>query len=144
MERLYELFVAEWLKAHLPYNVLLKVQEQVDIGEGEVLSFRIDLVLYDAETGQARCVLDTKYKARERPEPDDVAKIVAYAEMKGCNEAILVYPIPLSKPLDEPVGNIRVQSMTFSLQDNLEETGQAFMRCLLSDEAINACGQTEM
>ena len=143
MAGLYELFVAEWLKAHLPHNLLLEVQEQVDIGEGEVLTFTIDLVLYDAETGEARCVLDTKYKAKEKVDPRDVAQVVAYAEMKGCSEAVLVYPAPLSSPLDELVGNIRVQSMTFSLKGDLEEAGQSFLRRLFNSGAISIGGQGE-
>jgi 5-methylcytosine-specific restriction enzyme subunit McrC len=135
MGRLYELFVAEWLKAHLPREVSLKVQEKVDIGEREVLSFQIDLVLYDADTGKARCVLDTKYKAPKGPDPGDVAQVVAYAEMKGCNEAVLVYPTPLPKPLDESVGNIQVQSMTFSLEGDLEAAGWSFLGYLLGSGA---------
>ena len=142
MARLYELFVAEWLKAHLPSNVSLSIQEKVDVGEGDVLSFNIDLVLYDAETGKARCVLDTKYKAKEKPEPDDVAQVVAYAEMKRCSEAILVYPTPLPRPLDEWVGNIRVQSIPFSLKGDLEAAGQSFLRRLLSSGATSTYSQT--
>lgn len=143
MERLYELFVAEWLKAHLPHGLLLSVQEKVDVGEGQVLTFTIDLVLSDAETGKAVCVLDTKYKAGEKPDPDDVAKVVAYAEMKGCRDAVLVYPVSLVRPLDEWVGNIRVQSMTFSLKGDLEEAGKAFVQRLLESGTVNICDQTE-
>src|ERR1043166_6397276 len=47
MSRLYELFVAEWLKQHLPTSLALQAQERVDIGPGDDLHFRIDLVLYD-------------------------------------------------------------------------------------------------
>ncbi len=131
MERLYELFVAEWLKAHLPTTVMLKVQEKVNVGEGQGLTFKIDLVLYDAETGEAICVLDTKYKAKEEPDTNDVAKAVAYAEMKDCTDAILVYPGSLAKPLDAPFGKIRVKNMTFPLAGDLEEAGQVFMENLL-------------
>ena len=131
MERLYELFVAEWLKTHLPPTVMLKVQEKVDVGEGQGLTFKIDLVLYNAETGDALCVLDTKYKAKEKPETDDIAKVVTYAEMKGCVESILIYPVNLSVPLNEPFGKIQVKSMIFSLSGDLEEAGQAFIERLL-------------
>ena len=131
MERLYELFVAEWLKAHLPGNLMLKVQERVDIGEADVLTFNIDLVLYDADTGESRCVLDTKYKAADGPGPADVTQVVAYAKMKGCNEAALVYPQSLSRPLAALVGDVQVRSMALSLEGDLEEAGQTFMRSLL-------------
>ena len=142
MERLYELFVAEWLKAHLPSDLSLSVQEKVNVGEGDALSFKIDLVLYDAETGEAHCVLDTKYKAKEKPESNDVAQVVAYAEMKGCRKAILVYPALLSNPLDDWIGSIRVQSMTFSLKGDLEEAGQSFRQRLLDSLGISTSSQT--
>jgi len=131
MARLYELFVAEWLKKHLPSGLSLKAQEKVDVGEGDTLSFKIDLVLYDNATGKARCVLDTKYKALETPSTDDVAKVVAYAEMKDCNEAMLVYPVALSIPIDSMVGKIRVRSVTFALEGDLEEQGVRFMQKIL-------------
>ena len=76
-------------------------------------------------------MIDTKYKASKQPSPDDVAKVTAYAEMKGCKEAILLYPSQLEKPLDAFIGKIRVRSMTFSLAGDLEEAGQAFLSKLL-------------
>ncbi|MFQ5730168.1 MAG: McrC family protein [Waddliaceae bacterium] len=137
MERLYELFVAEWLKEHLYHRMSLKIQEKVDIGEGQALSFTIDLVLYDNKTGKAICVLDTKYKATEKTSPDDVAKVVAYAEMKGCKTAVLVYPVQSVKPLNERVGNIQVKSMTFALKGNIEQAGQEFIQQLQADWISN-------
>jgi 5-methylcytosine-specific restriction enzyme subunit McrC len=131
MARLYELFVAEWLKAHLPSDVILKVQEKVEIGKGQALMFKIDLVLYDRASGKALCVLDTKYKVNESRHADDVAKVVAYAEMKECTKAILVYPTPLQKPVNASSPNIKVRSMTFALAGDLEESGKAFLRGLL-------------
>jgi 5-methylcytosine-specific restriction enzyme subunit McrC len=131
MEHLYELFVAEWLKAHLPPDLMLRVQEKVDVGEEQKITFKIDLVLYDGATGEPICVLDTKYKAKEQPTPDDVAKITAYAEMKGCTEAILVYPTKLQKPLNASIGKIRTKSMIFQLAGDLEEAGRAFLKSLL-------------
>lgn len=126
MGRLYELFVAEWLKSHLPSNLLLKIQEKVDVGEGQTLSFKIDLVLYDAETGKAICVVDTKYKTPEHPGTEDVSKVVTYAEMKGCKEAILVYPTPLKRQLDAHFGEIRVRTIYFNLEGDLEAAGEDF------------------
>jgi 5-methylcytosine-specific restriction enzyme subunit McrC len=134
MARLYELFVAEWLKTHLPPDFNLKVQEKVNIGKTNALHFDIDLVLYEAKTGAVRCVLDTKYKAPNAPAHDDVSQVVTYAEARGCREAILIYPIPLSQPLDEMIGNIRVRSLTFSLDGDLEQAGQTLSRNLLKPE----------
>ena len=129
MAKLYELFVSEWLKVHLPRHLLLKFQEQVNISK--TLHFKTDLVLYDISTGTARYILDTKYKASTQPSADDIAQVVAYAVSKNCHEAILVYPANLTKPLDVLVGDIRVRSLTFSLEGELDGAGQAFLQNLL-------------
>jgi len=131
MNHLYELFVAEWLKMHLSPNLTLSIQEKVEIGKDNDLSFKIDLVLNDTLSGSTLCVIDTKYKAFGKPAPHDIAQVIAYAEMKSCKKALLVYPISLHKNLDEKIGNITVKSMTFSLDGNLEEAGHAFMTDLL-------------
>ncbi len=61
-ERLYELFVAEWLREHAPPGLEFKAQEEFNVGERGALSFNIDLVLYDKTSATPLCVLDTKYK----------------------------------------------------------------------------------
>lgn len=132
MSRLYELFVAEWLNAHPPNDLEIKVQERVDIDQENTLYFRIDLVLCDATTGVARYVLDTKYKTPSAPAPNDVAQVVTYAQAKDCHKAVLVYPTSLSKPLDAWVGDIHVRSLTFSLTRDLEHAGQTFVQNLLA------------
>ena len=133
MAHLYELFVAEWLKSHLPSYLQLRIQEKVDVGERQILSFKIDLVLYDSESGRPLCVLDTKYKTGEKPNTDDVAKAVTYAEMKRCRKAFLIYPAPLSEPYEGLFGSIRVKSSTFSLSGDLEKAGHSFITNLLQD-----------
>lgn len=125
MERLYELFVAEWLKAQLPGNVELRIQDPAERGTVQV---DIDLVLYDTQMGAARCVLDTKYKApRAGPSNRDIAQVHLYAAMKDCNQAILIYPTPLAQPLDEWFKGTHVHSMTFSLDGDIEQNGQTFL-----------------
>lgn len=133
MARLYELFVAEWLIAHLPIKLKLKFQEKVDIDNQGVLHFAIDLVLYDTTTGEALCVLDTKYKTPETPSTDDIAKVAAYAEVKGCNKAFLAYPTMLEYRLDVKIGHVIIRAMQFSLDSDIEEAGQAFLRNLLEN-----------
>jgi 5-methylcytosine-specific restriction enzyme subunit McrC len=129
MPRLYELFVAEWLKAHLPGCLQLRVQEKVSLDSSGTLHFNVDLVLCDAGNIPL-CVLDTKYKTGSGPSPDDVGQVIAYAEAIGCREAILVYPGLLERPLDEYIGSIRVRSLTFAIQGNLAKAGQAFLQRL--------------
>jgi 5-methylcytosine-specific restriction enzyme subunit McrC len=127
MPRLYELFVAEWLRANLPGDVILRAQETVTIGAQRDITFEIDLTLSNTATGEAQTVLDTKYKLGEKPTSDDVAQVVAYAEAKHCRDAVLIYPVPLARPLDETVGDIRVRSATFAVDEDLEQAGQQFL-----------------
>jgi len=131
MARLFELFVAEWLKAHLPESHEIKAQERVQIGQGHDLSFDIDMVLYERRTGMPVAVMDTKYKAGERPQSSDLAQILAYAQTKGCSEAILVYPVQLEQPLEVTVGGIRVRGLCFGLSGDIEEAGARFLREVL-------------
>ncbi|MBW4505338.1 MAG: McrC family protein [Scytonematopsis contorta HA4267-MV1] len=133
MAKLYELFVAEWLKMHLPKNFYLKFQESVKIGKN--LLFKIDLVLYDSLTLAPRYILDTKYKTSTTPSTEDVAQVIAYAVSKGCQEVILVYPSYLTHHLNETIGNIRVRSLTFSLEDNINQAGNTFLENLFFSES---------
>jgi 5-methylcytosine-specific restriction enzyme subunit McrC len=143
MARLYELFVAEWLKQHLPQDqVRLRAQERVTIGAEQALHFNIDLTLYDVETNRALCVLDTKYKVPEKPSSTDVSQVVTYAEIKGCQDAILIYPTLQNKPLDAPAGRIRVRSLAFSIDGDLEQAGQAFVQELLSSLGMGQTAHT--
>ena len=89
-------------------------------------------VLYDALTAKPRYILDTKYKTPANPSSQDVAQVVAYAVSKNCQEVILVYPTLLTSSLDKFIGDIRVRSLTFSLDDNLNRAGQTFLQKLLS------------
>ena len=135
MARLYELFVAEWLKAHqssqlLSHNLDIKSQHQVHINQDGSLYFSIDLVLFDITTGQTRYVLDTKYKTPTAPSPADVAQIIAYATTQGCAEAILIYPEPLQKSLNAMVQNIRVRTLTFAVNGDLKQAPGFWSTCL--------------
>jgi 5-methylcytosine-specific restriction enzyme subunit McrC len=129
MARLYELFVAQWLKRHLPpERVRVVAQARVPVGPSH--HFAVDLTLYDATTGRVRAVLDTKYKAPATPAAEDVAQVVAYAEAQRCRDAVLVYPVPLASPLDARVGDIRVRSLTFALAGDLRAAGADFAQAL--------------
>ena len=56
---------------------------------------------------------------------------MAYAEATGCHEAVLVYPKPVSIITEARVGGKNVRVLTFSLEGDLEEAGNAFLRDLL-------------
>jgi len=135
MARLYELFIAEWLKDNLPPGFEIKAQEKVDIDEDGYVSFAIDLVLYDKVNNIVRCVLDTKYKTNQTPLPADVSQVATYAIAKNCKDAILVYPTSNILAYDQFIGesDIRVQSIGFDLNDDIEAAGQVFLRQLLAE-----------
>lgn len=139
MSRLFELFVAHWLRAHLSTEFIVQPQEQVVLGASGELVFKMDLVLYDLRSREVRCILDTKYKASYTPSSEDVKQMIAYAVAKRCNQAILVYPTSSIEPFDVCVENIRVRSIAFPLEDDdLEKSGKDFLTTVLSwvrDEA---------
>jgi 5-methylcytosine-specific restriction enzyme subunit McrC len=130
MAYLFELFVAEWLGKNLPPGYVLKKQERVKIGEKKTITFDMDLVVYEIETGAVQCVVDTKYKTPITPDTADIAQVVTYSEAKGCPDAVLVYPVPLGEHIDEWVGQKRVRSLTFSLDGDLEKAGHIFLNNL--------------
>lgn len=133
MARLYELFVAEWLEAHLPDGFELRIQEEYQFSHEGNLDFRIDLVLYDSATQQALAVMDTKYKRTKYPSPDDIQQIVTYATAKKCREAVLVYPSSNTQRLDQQIGDIRVRSLVFRLDGDIEQAGEEFLRNLMNN-----------
>jgi len=89
----------------LPQPFLLLPQERVSITADSSLHFDIDLVLYDGNSGDPICVLDTKYKNAQGPAPSDIAQVVAYASAKKCTKAILIYPSPVLEAQKAQVGD---------------------------------------
>jgi 5-methylcytosine-specific restriction enzyme subunit McrC len=131
LSKLYEQFIYQWLKTHLPKTLTIQAQERFQIGKR--LKFKIDLVIYEQSTGTAQYILDTKYKSSSKPSAEDVAQAIAYATAKNCQEAILIYPVDLSNPIDEWVGDDRplhLQSLTFSTHGNLKKQGEKFLNHL--------------
>ncbi|WRH65949.1 MAG: restriction endonuclease [Planktothrix sp. GU0601_MAG3] len=96
---LYEKFVYAWLKSHIPANFEIKDQESVNFCK--IVDSKIDLVIYDKNTKQVIFILDTKYKIPDsKPSNLDIYQAIAYATLKNSQNAILVYPKPLNKPLN--------------------------------------------
>lgn len=91
----------------------------------------MDLVLYDRPGGTPLAILDTKYKPVQGPSTADVAQVVAYAEARGCTEAVLLYPVRLEKPMDLRVGRIRVRTLGFELAGDLDAAGERLLAWLL-------------
>ena len=62
------------------------------------------------------------------PTADDIEQVAAYAEAKGCREAILVYPECSDHRLNARVGDIRIRSATFSLSEDPDQAGRRFIK----------------
>lgn len=136
MARLFEMFVAEWLKENLPPNLTLKTQERINIEKN--IYFQTDLIIYDTQTLTPQYILDTKYKNPDNISKNDIAQVIAYAVSKNCPEAVLVYPSELNNHLDEYIGEhrgkIRVRSLAFSLNGSIEDAGKELLKRLFSNE----------
>jgi 5-methylcytosine-specific restriction enzyme subunit McrC len=63
--------------------------------------------------------MDTKYKSKQ-PSATDIQQVTAYAEIKDCQEAILIYPEDFGTVLKCKVGTINIQSAVFPLDGDLE------------------------
>ena len=131
MAYLFELFVAEWLRRHLPENLRLHTQSKLTPTGDHPLHFRVDILIVDAATDQPLLVIDTKYKSDGRIDPSDVAQVVTYAEGTGCHDAVLLYPRPPKSPLDIRVGDIRVRALSFPIDADLDTAGYVLLSRLL-------------
>jgi 5-methylcytosine-specific restriction enzyme subunit McrC len=123
MWRLYELFVAEWLKSHISQDYFIKPQYSFLLNEH--IKYRIDIMIYDKHTNQPRFILDTKYK--DKFKKSDFDQIVSSATMLNCPEAILIYPQEIDKPFDPLEKNVIIRHLTFAIDKNIEESGQEFL-----------------
>jgi 5-methylcytosine-specific restriction enzyme subunit McrC len=140
MARLFELFVAEWLRQHLPDPLELLVQHNVSVGDADQLSYRIDLVLRVRETGKTLCVLDTKYKSTGSPANEDVNQVVTCAELQGCEKAVLLYPSPPAKASALKVGRFNLRCFAFDLKGDLEHAGTSLLEEILAFSLPNPHG----
>ncbi len=130
LARLFERFVAAWLTAHLPAEIGLHPQQRVPLHDGG-LAFVADGVWCDRTTGAPLGVFDTKYTVNPVLVADDVAQVVAYAQALGCHDALLIYPIAPTDPLNLTVGDIRVRAAAFPLAGDLDAAGRALLATLL-------------
>jgi 5-methylcytosine-specific restriction enzyme subunit McrC len=133
MAQLFETFLAEWLRTHLPAGVFVETQKRGSYDpEGEI-GYQIDILVYD-EVGRPLAVLDTKYKRHAVPAAADVAQVVSYATRIGCRDALLVYPHATAEPKRFMVGGIRVCAVGFPLDQEFDRAG----RRLLEELALHS------
>lgn len=130
MPALFEKFVARWLEAHLPEGLDLAAQYQVAFGSSGELQIKVDLLIRDA-AGRPLIVLDTKYKIAEQPKLGDCEQVVAYATANRCQEAILIYPAAMPAAVDVKWGDVRLRTVVFALNGDLEQAGNSMLGTIL-------------
>jgi 5-methylcytosine-specific restriction enzyme subunit McrC len=123
MPTLFESFVAEWLRAHLPEGLRLQKQIKAVLDEQRKLFFRIDLVLTSPNGDRVFGVLDTKYKRSLHPEESDIEQLTAYAVRMATKHAALVYPSAAMACKAVSVHNITIHILTYDLAADLDISG---------------------
>lgn len=138
MAQLYEMFVAEWLRAHAPHNWRIESQVRLPFGIEHQRHFRPDIVVRDVESDRVLFVLDTKYKVTEQPSDSDIMQMITYAHLMNCQTAVLLYPELPYRAETYHMRGINVHSMCFALDGDLEISGIRFLESLVLALAIDS------
>ena len=76
-------------------------------------------------------VLDTKYKASELPEQDDITQIAFYAGELQVAHGMFVYPACVAKPFKMLHANkIAIESLVFDIGKSLDAAASSFFDAL--------------
>jgi len=129
---LFERFAARWFQRVLPHPLYIEAQHRAPLEGSPGLAFHIDLVLREGRRGRVLAVLDTKYKALAEPASEEVQQVVAYAVRLGATRAFLVYPTVAAQGRAFKVGDVKVETLGFALEGELEEAGQAVLKGVLA------------
>lgn len=129
MSRLFELFVAEWLKINLPDSIGIKAQEKISFGENDKINYSIDIILYRKINGNIICALDTKYKkSGGKPQNSDINQMVAYTEALNCTIGILLYPYIIIDPHKYRINTKIIWQMGFDISGDINEEGNKLIK----------------
>lgn len=141
MPKLFESFVASWLRAHLPSEYELREQSHLTLKNTDTrqhASYELipDIVIYRTQPDRrAVAILDTKYKVAGAATQDDIEQVYVYAAEFDAPEAWLVYPVPLEKHVDLTTRqSVRIRSVHFDLTGDLDAAGFSMMRRIGIDE----------
>jgi 5-methylcytosine-specific restriction enzyme subunit McrC len=131
MPQLFELFVAEWLRANVPPGMVVRRKYQAQLDANFRMKIEIDILLCEERSQRPIAVLDTKYKADEQPSEDDIYKIAFHARELQVRRAMLVYPSTLARPLRMIHANdILIKSMVFDIGVAPDIAGAEFLDAL--------------
>ena len=131
MPRLFELFVAEWLRANAPPGLTVRRQYTATLVANYKLDIHIDILICEEGSQKPVAVLDTKYKTSELPPQDDINQIAFYAGELQVDHAMFVYPSSVAKPFRMVHANkIKIASLVFDIGRPLVAAGSAFLKSL--------------
>jgi 5-methylcytosine-specific restriction enzyme subunit McrC len=132
MPRLFEAFVAEWLRQDPPPGILVRPKHTANLDADFRSNVEIDILLIDENTNKPIAVLDTKYMKGEQPSEADIYQVAFYARELQVRRGMLVYPSPTALPFHIRHGkDMLLESLVFDLSLPLEEAGQVFRNELL-------------
>ena len=134
MARLFEEFVAAWLREQLPDGLEVSAQETKAVGGPVPVVLRADIVVRDVATGEAVVVMDTKYKRDQVPQAGDLEQVLAYTEVYGCRFGVLVYPNRVEQGYRCVVGGKQIESVGMGLG----QTGDIRRQVLRSPELVDS------
>ena len=131
MPQLFELFVAEWLRANAPRGTVVRRKYQAQLDANFRMKIEIDILLCEERSQRPIAVLDTKYKTEEQPSEEDIYQIAFHASELQVRRAILVYPSTLAMPLRMiHARDILIESMAFDIGIAPEIAGAEFLERL--------------
>lgn len=131
MPQLFQSFVAEWLRANAPAGVSVRCQHHARLEANFGMNIHIDILLCDERTQQPLAVLDTKYKASDRPTDADIYQIAFYARELRVGRALLVYPSALAPFRIDHGDEIVLESMHFDIGTHSPDlAGATFLEAL--------------
>ena len=92
MSRLFESFVAEWLRAKGPREYHFGIQHQLKLTGSEPITWDVDILVKNRADDRPIAILDTKYKRSRQSQPADIQQVVAYAVEISCTKSISSLP----------------------------------------------------
>jgi 5-methylcytosine-specific restriction enzyme subunit McrC len=133
MPTLFERFVARWLERASPPELEFIPKFSLRIESTHAVRLEVDLLCKSRATGQVLAVIDTKYKAPEKPSSDDLGQIALYSLQTGTKRAFLVYPSGQHGGFEARIGDVSIRSLTFDIGTPPRPDGDSFLRTLLGE-----------
>jgi len=134
---LFERFVAQWLRAAAPSDLEFIPKLRLAIDSTHDVEIEVDLVCRDRQTSKVLAVLDTKYKAAQKPSRSDLSQLALYSLRTGTNRAFLVYPSSSNSTFSARVGGVTIESLAFDIGARPRPDGESFLRTLIASLGRN-------